>query len=158
MVKAVFAGSFDPPTYGHYNIIERARSIFNEVHVVVAVNKEKKYLFSEEERLALLTEIVSPWPNVSVRSWDNLIVKYAQEQGAKVLIRGVRNFADFSYEFDLALLNRSLNPDIDTVFMSTDPDYFVLRSSAIKELAALGGDVSSMVPEPVAKALYAKYG
>ena len=157
MVKAVYPGSFDPPTFGHLNIIERARTIFSEIHVVVAVNREKKYLFSEKERVEMLTEMVRPWDNVFVHSWNSLIVKYARRNDARVLIRGVRNLADFSYEFDLAMMNRGLNPEIETIFLSTDPQFFVLRSSAIKELAALGGDVSSMVPPIVAKGLAQKF-
>jgi pantetheine-phosphate adenylyltransferase, bacterial len=157
MVKAVFPGSFDPPTFGHLNIIERARTIFSEIHVVVAVNSEKRYLLSESERVALIKEMVKPWDNVFVHSWSNLIVEYAKQIEARVLIRGVRNLADFSYEFDLAMMNRGLNPEIETVFFSTDPQYFVLRSSAIKELASFGGDVSSMVPEPVALVLRQKF-
>lgn len=157
MVKAVFPGSFDPPTWGHLNVIERARSIFNEIHVVVAVNSEKDYLFSADERVALMRDLVSPWENVQVHSWNRLIVEYAREAGARVLIRGVRNLADFSYEFDLAMMNHGLNPEIETVFLSTEPQYFVLRSSAIKELASFGGDVSTMVPETVAKALKARF-
>lgn len=155
--KAVFAGSFDPPTFGHLNIIERAGRIFDEVHVVVSVNSEKKYLFSEKERLALMKELVAGWKNVFVHSWNSLIVEYAKKIGAGVLIRGVRNLADFSYEFDLAMMNRGLNPEIETVFLPTDPEYFVLRSSAIKELSSFGGDVSSMVPKTVAAALRKKY-
>ncbi len=157
MVKAVYPGSFDPPTYGHLNIIERARTIFSEIHVVVAVNSEKRYLFSEDERVEMLREMVRPWDNVFVHSWKSLIVEYARKNDARVLIRGVRNLADFSYEFDLAMMNRGLNPEIETVFLSTDPEFFVLRSSAIKELAALGGDVSSMVPPVVAQGLARKY-
>lgn len=157
MVKAVYPGSFDPPTFGHLNIIERARTIFSEIHVVVAVNSEKKYLFSEEERIELLREMVQPWDNVFVHSWNSLIVEYARRIDARVLIRGVRNLADFSYEFDLAMMNRGLNREVDTVFLSTAPEYFVLRSSAIKELAALGGDVSTMVPASVAVALSRKF-
>lgn len=157
MVKAIFPGSFDPPTFGHLNIIERARTIFSEVHVVIAVNSEKKYLFSENERVNLMRELVKKWENVHVYSWNNLIVAYAKKIGARVLIRGVRNLSDFSYEFDLAMMNRGLNPEIETVFLSTDPEFFVLRSSAIKELASFGGDVSSMVPEQVARVLKTKF-
>lgn len=157
MVNAVFAGSFDPPTYGHLNIIERARTIFNEIHVVIAVNSEKQYLFTEQERLDLVSGMVRKWNNVFVTPWNKLIVEYAKKVDAKVLIRGVRNLADFSYEFDLAMMNRGLNPEIETVFLSTDPQFFVLRSSAIKELASFGGDVSSMVPEPVAVLLKQKF-
>jgi pantetheine-phosphate adenylyltransferase len=157
MVKAVFPGSFDPPTYGHLNIIERARTIFSEIHVVVAVNNDKKYFFSAEERVQLMSSMVSKWDNVYVYSWNRLIVEYARQIDAHVLIRGVRNIADFSYEFDLAMMNRGLNKEIETVFLPTDPEFFVLRSSAIKELAAFGGDVSSMVPDEVANALKAKF-
>lgn len=157
MVRAVFPGSFDPPTFGHLNIIERARTMFSEIHVVVAVNSEKKYLFSPDERVELIRGMVAGWENVTVHTWNNLIVEYARTIDARVLIRGVRNLADFSYEFDLAMMNRGLNPEIETVFLSTDPQYFVLRSSAIKELASFGGDVSTMVPPAVATLLHAKY-
>ncbi|HHU36653.1 MAG TPA: pantetheine-phosphate adenylyltransferase [Treponema sp.] len=156
MVKAVFPGSFDPPTYGHLNIIERARLIFSEIHVVVAVNREKRYTFSANERVELMRDMVKQWDNVTVHAWDSLIVAYAKKISAHVLIRGVRNVTDFSYEFDLAMMNRGLNPEIETVFLSPDPQYFVLRSSAIKELAELGGDVSSMVPASVADLLHQK--
>jgi len=158
MVKAVFPGSFDPPTFGHLNIIERARTIFSEIHVVVAVNSEKKYLLTEIERVELMKDMVNKWDNVFVHSWNKLIVQYAKQVQARVLIRGVRNLADFSYEFDLAMMNHGLSPDIETVFLSTDPKYFVLRSSAIKELASFGGDVSSMVPDTVEKVLKLKFG
>jgi len=157
MVKAVFPGSFDPPTFGHLNIIERARTIFSEIHVVVAVNSEKKYLLTEIERVDLMKDLVKKWDNVFVHSWNHLIVQYAKQVDARVLIRGVRNLADFSYEFDLAMMNHGLSPDIETVFLSTDPQYFVLRSSAIKELASFGGDVSTMVPETVASVLKSKF-
>jgi len=131
--------------------------IFSEIHVVVAVNSEKKYLFSAEERVELISDMVRQWENVHVHTWNSLIVEYARRVDAHVLIRGVRNLADFSYEFDLAMMNRGLKKDIETVFLPTDPEFFVLRSSAIKELASFGGDVSSMVPDPVAKALIAKF-
>jgi len=157
MVKAVYPGSFDPPTFGHLNIIERARLIFSEIHVVVAVNREKKYTFSADERVELMRDMVSKWDNVKVYAWDNLIVEYAQKIKAHVLVRGVRNITDFSYEFDLAMMNRGLKPEIETVFLSPDPQYFVLRSSAIKELAAFGGDLSSMVPQAVADLLKEKF-
>ncbi len=156
MIKAVFAGSFDPPSFGHLNIIERARTIFNEIHVVVAVNSGKKTLFSAEERVALMRSLTAHWNNVTVNAWDSIVVDYARQNNASVLIRGVRNTGDFSYEFDLSLMNKSLDSGIETVFLPTEPKYFVLRSSSIKELAALGGDVSSMVPPLVAQALEEK--
>lgn len=155
MVKAVFAGSFDPPTFGHLNIIERAQKLFPEIHVVIAVNKNKNYCFSSEERLDVIQQLVSRWNNVSVHLWDSLIVDYAKKIKADVLIRGVRNDNDFLYEFDLAMMNKSLNPQIETLFLVPDPKFFVLRSSSIKELAAFGGDVSTMVP-PIVEAMLKK--
>ena len=155
MVKAVFAGSFDPPTFGHLNIIDRAQKLFSEIHVVIAVNKNKSYCFSGEERLEVIQQLVSRWNNVSVHLWDSLIVDYAKKIKADVLIRGVRNDNDFLYEFDLAMMNKSLNPQIETLFLVPDPKFFVLRSSSIKELAAFGGDVSTMVP-PVVEAMLKK--
>ena len=157
MITAVFPGSFDPPTYGHLNIIERARAIFSQLHVVVAINKGKKCLFSSDERVQMLEALTSQWDNVQVSTWDTLIVDYAMQHEASVLVRGVRNIGDFSYEFDLALLNRGLAPKVETVFIPTDPKYFVLSSSSIKELAHFGGDVSTMVPPLVADALTKKF-
>lgn len=153
MVKAVFPGSFDPPTYGHLNVIERARSIFERVLVVVAVNSEKRYLFDADERVAFMRELVAPWPNVEVHVCDTLVVQFARQHDCRVLLRGVRSVQDFSYEFELSILNKGVGPEIETFFMPTDQRYFVLRSSAIKELASFGGDVSAMVPPAVAKAL-----
>lgn len=153
MVKAVFPGSFDPPTYGHLNIIERARGIFEELYVVVAVNREKSYLFSPDERLSLLKDLLKGYPNVSVHLCDTLIVDFARKFGCRVLLRGVRSVPDFSYEFELSVMNKGLDPAIETFIIPTDPRYFVLRSSAIKELVAFNGDVSGMVPPSVAMAL-----
>ena len=155
MVKAVFAGSFDPPTFGHLNIIERVQKLFPEIHVVIAVNNNKTYCFSGEERLEMIQKLVSGWNNVSVHLWDSLIVDYAKKIKADVLIRGVRNDNDFLYEFDLAMMNKSLNPQIETLFLVPDPKFFVWRSSSIKELAAFGGDVSTMVP-PIVEAMLKK--
>jgi pantetheine-phosphate adenylyltransferase len=157
MISALFPGSFDPPTYGHLNIIERARTIFSEIHVVIAVNSAKNYLFSAQERERMLKKIVEPWDNVYVHLCDSLIVEFAKKVGAKALVRGIRNMADFTYEFDLSMLNKSLDSEIETVFLPTDPKYFVLKSSGIKELASLGGDISTMVPPIVAEELAKKY-
>jgi len=153
MVKAVFPGSFDPPTFGHLNIIERARTVFEEVLVVVAVNRAKNSNFSAEERVAFMEELVAEWPNVSVHTCDSLVVEFARAHHCRVLLRGVRSVQDFSFEFELSVMNKGLGPEIETLFMPTDPRYFVRRSSAIKELATFGGDVSAMVPPVVAKAL-----
>lgn len=157
MVKAVFPGSFDPPTFGHLDIIERARGIFEELLVVVAVNRQKSGLFSPDERLALLRELLAPYKNVSVHLCDRLVVEFAREAGCSVLVRGVRSVPDFSYEFELSVMNKGLDPGIETIFMPTDPRYFVLRSSAIKELASFHGNLSKMVPQNVATALEAKF-
>ena len=157
MVTAVFPGSFDPPTYGHLNVIERAKNLFDQLHVVIAVNNSKNYLFSEQERLDMFKELIKNWKNVSVHLCDTLIVNYAKQNNASVLVRGVRNMNDFSYEFDLSIMNKSLCPDIETIFIPTEPKYFVLKSSAIKELASFGGDTSAMVPPIVEQALRKKF-
>ena len=156
MIKAVFPGSFDPPTFGHLDIIERSRGLFDELLVVVAVNRQKTGLFAPEERRDLLIELLGAYPNVSVHLYDNLIVEFARDNGCKVLVRGVRSVPDFSYEFELSIMNKGLNPGVETIFMPTAPKFFVLRSSAIKELALYDGDISSMVPPIVEKAVKAK--
>ena len=157
MLKAVFPGSFDPPTLGHINIIERASSIFDELMVVVAENSQKKHLFSLEERVSMMQELVEPRKNVSVFVCDTLIAEFMKKHNMKLLVRGVRGVDDFSYEFDLSMINKTLAPNIETIFMTTDPEYFVLRSSVIKELASFHGDVSGMVSPIVAQALKLKY-
>ena len=139
------------------NIIQRASKLFEEIDVVVAVNKNKSCLFSEEERVSLLKELVKDFPNVSVHSSSSLIVDYAKKTGSNILIRGIRNTVDFSYEFDLSLMNHNLNSEVETLFIPTDQKYLVLKSSSIKELAAFGGDISSMVPETVRLALEKKF-
>lgn len=156
MIRAVFPGSFDPPTNGHLNVIERALDLFEEILIVIAVNSQKKALFSPEERLEMMKKLLSTHSNVSVHLYDGLVVNFAKEHGAKVLLRGIRGLTDFSYEFDLSILNKGLNPKIETLFIATDPKYFVIRSSAIKDLVAFNGDVSHMVPPIVEKALREK--
>ncbi len=157
MVAAVFPGSFDPPTYGHLNVIQRASALFDKIDVLVSVNPGKSSLFSAEERVSLLKEMTKGLKNVEVHSCDTLVVEYARKIGAKALLRGIRNAADFSYEFDLALVNRSLNDGVETVFIPTEPKFFSVRSSAIKELAGFGGDLSKMVPPVVEEALRKKF-
>lgn len=158
MLKAVFPGSFDPPTNGHLNLIERASAIFDETDVVIATNRRKSYLFSSEERFELISELVRPFENVKVFLWDKLIVDFAVRANAKILLRGVRALADFGYEFELAMTNRGLASGIETIFLPTDPKFFVLRSSAIKEIAEFGGDISRMVPPSVAVAVKKRLG
>ncbi|MCL2265221.1 MAG: pantetheine-phosphate adenylyltransferase [Treponema sp.] len=157
MLKAAFPGSFDPPTSGHINIIKRAASIFEELIVVVAENRQKKYLFSAEERASMICELVKDFKNVSVTVCDCLIVDFLKKNEVKLLVRGVRGLEDFSYEFELSMMNKTLDPDIETIFMTTDPEYFVIRSSSIKELASFNGNLHGMVPPLVAKALKGKY-
>jgi pantetheine-phosphate adenylyltransferase len=157
MLKAAFPGSFDPPTCGHINIIQRAASIFDELMVVVAENRQKKYLFSAAERIAMIGELVKEHKNVMVELCDTLIVDFLRRRDIRLLVRGVRGVDDFSYEFELSMMNKALNSRIETIFMTTDPEYFVLRSSSIKELASFHGDVTGMVPPLVAEALKAKY-
>jgi pantetheine-phosphate adenylyltransferase len=142
---------------GHLNIIQRAALIFDELVVVVAENHQKKSLFSAEERVLMLRQIIADRENVTVTVCDALIVDFLRERDIKLLLRGVRGVDDFSYEFELSMMNKALDPGIETIFMTTDPEYFVLRSSAIKELASFQGNVSGMVPPPVAAALQEKY-
>ncbi|MCL2210637.1 MAG: pantetheine-phosphate adenylyltransferase [Treponema sp.] len=155
--KAAFPGSFDPPTSGHINIIRRAASIFDELVVIVAENRQKKYLFSAEERASMVRELVTDRKNVTVTTCDHLIVDYLKKTNINLLVRGVRGVEDFSYEFELSMMNRTLDPQIETIFMTTDPEFFVLRSSSIKELASFNGNLHGMVPPLVAKALKEKY-
>ena len=157
MFKAVFPGSFDPPTLGHLNMIERASAIFDEVAVVVAENRKKKYLFSAEERLVMMEGLAESCKNVHCCIWDSLIVDFMKRENIRLLIRGVRGMEDFSYEFELSMMNKALYPHIETLFMTTDPKYIVLRSSSIKEIASFHGDISLMVPPLVVDALKKKY-
>lgn len=158
MVKAVFAGSFDPPTYGHLNVIQRASKLFDKVDVVISVNPDKKYMFNENERYDMLSEMIKPYENVELHIWDGLIVKYANQVGAKVLVRGIRTQNDFLYEFDLALMNKALDADIETMFIPTDEEFAIVKSSSIKELAKFGGYIGKMVPKNVEEMLRKKLG
>jgi pantetheine-phosphate adenylyltransferase len=157
MRNAAFPGSFDPPTLGHLNIIRRASVLFDELLVVVAENRGKKYLFSAGERVSMLQYLTADLDNVSVTVCDSLIVDFLRTRDIRLLVRGVRGVDDFSYEFELSMMNKALDPAIETIFMTTDPEYFVLRSSSIKELASFHGNVSGMVPPLVAEALQEKY-
>ncbi len=156
MNKVIYPGSFDPPTNGHLNIMRRAARMFEEVEVVIAANPQKKYFFSAPERVEMIAEMVADLNNVRVIVWKGLIVDFAKKNGIKIILRGVRALSDFEYEFELSMMNRALNRHIETIFIPTDPKYFVLRSSGIKEVALFGGDVSKLVPPVVEKALKAK--
>jgi pantetheine-phosphate adenylyltransferase len=157
MVKAAFPGSFDPPTLGHRNLIKRASRLFDTVDVIIADNSQKSHLLTADERVTLMEDMISEagFFNVKVVKWNNLIVNYAQEQGIKVMVRGLRALSDFGYEFELSMINQHLNSDIETIFLPTDPQYFVLRASVVRELVSLGGDVTNMVT-PAVEALLKK--
>jgi len=157
MLKAVFPGSFDPPTLGHIDIIKRAAAIFQELVVVIAENRQKHYLFSAAERADMIKELVKEHENVSVVICDTLIVEFMRKNDIKLLLRGVRGLEDFSHEFELSMMNRTLDPKIETIFMTTAAEYFVIRSSSIKELASFNGNLSGMVPPLVERILKEKY-
>lgn len=151
-------GTFDPPTNGHVDVIARAAKIFDKVDVVIAVNPQKECIFSPAERKEMMERLVTGFKNIEVHLWEGLIVDFAVKMQAKVIVRGVRALMDFNYEFELSLMNKALNPEIETIFIPTDQKYFVLRSSAIKEIARLKGNIAGMVPELVAEALKDKLG
>jgi pantetheine-phosphate adenylyltransferase len=153
MKRAVYPGSFDPVTNGHLDIIERAAVLFDEVIVAVARNREKSALFSVDERVEMLREVVQPLVNVRVDAFDGLTVRYTKAQGAQVIIRGLRVLSDFENEMMMALMNRKQEPGVDTLFLMTSTDNAFLSSSAVKELASLGGDISALVPPEVARRL-----
>jgi pantetheine-phosphate adenylyltransferase len=155
-MRAAFPGSFDPPTLGHLDIIKRAAGLFDELLVVVAENRQKKYLFSADERIKMIKQLTGDFGNVSVTSCDSLIVNFLRKQGIRLLIRGIRGMEDFSYEFELSMMNKVLDSSIETFFITTDPEYLIMRSSSVKELASFGGDVSGMVPPQVADAIRKK--
>jgi len=151
--RALYPGSFDPVTFGHIDLIDRARQIFDHVYVAVAVNNEKNHLFSVEERLKLLKQAVGNKKGVVVDTFDGLMVDYARSKKIGIIIRGLRATSDFDYEFQMALTNRLLADDIDTMFLMPSEKHFYLSSRLIKEIAQLGGDVSHFVPPFVKRAL-----
>lgn len=151
--KAIYAGTFDPMTMGHLDVVERAARIFPELIVAVAAVTGKGTLFSQEERVVLAAKSVEGLPNVTVKSFDGLLVEYARSQGVGVLIRGLRAFSDFEYEFQMALTNRRLAPAIETLFLMPKQDYSFLSSTNVKQVASLGGNVDEFVPKAVAEAL-----
>ncbi len=154
--KAIYPGTFDPITYGHIDLIKRAREIFPEVVVAVANNPNKKPLFSVEERVVLLKQAVSGLKGVRVDHFDGLIVNYARKKKAKILIRGLRMLSDFEYEFQMALTNRKFCSDIETIFLMPHESYSYISSKLLKEAYALGADISAFVPSFVQKALKEK--
>lgn len=158
--RVIYPGSFDPLTLGHDDIIRRALRLAGSVVVAVAetATQAKRNAFSVEERLDLITEVYADEPRVEVVSFSGLLVDFAKESGARVVIRGLRAVSDFEYEFQMALMNRSLAPEIEVIFMAPASNYTFLSSSLVREVAALGGDVSPYVHEPVLRRLLARYG
>ena len=155
---AIYAGTFDPLTLGHLDVIERAARIFDRLVVAVAKHSRKKPLFTLEERLAMAEAAVRPYANVEVDRFDGLLVNYARAKGVHVLVRGLRAFSDFEFEFQMALTNRTLAPDIETLFLMTKEDYSYLNSSTVREVAELGGRTETFVPPVVEAALQRKFG
>lgn len=148
-IVAVYPGSFDPVTNGHLDIIRRGSRLFDKIVVAVLRNPEKKPTFGLAERKRYLAQATAEMPNVSVDSFDGLLVAYARHRKAKVIVRGLRALSDFEYEFQMALMNRRLDPGIETVFMMPSETYSYLSSRLVKEVALLGGDVGGLVPEEV---------
>ena len=155
---AVFPGSFDPITNGHLDIVDRGLAVFDRVRMAILVNPDKQPLFSVEERVALIREAYRRNPRVEVDTFSGLLVDYAERVGASVIIRGIRAISDFEYEFQMALMNRRLNPQIETVFMMPAESYSYVSSRLVKEVFQLGGRVSDLVPPVVEKRLSEKYG
>jgi pantetheine-phosphate adenylyltransferase len=150
---AVYPGSFDPITNGHLDVIERAARMFDRVIVAVAVNPDKKPLFPANERMAMARESVRRLKNVEVDDFDGLLVDYAKRNGATVVVRGLRAVSDFEFEFQMALMNRKLNPRVETIFLMPKDEYTFISSRLVREIAELGGDVSDFVPAVVQSAL-----
>lgn len=153
---AVYPGTFDPVTFGHLDIVKRASSLYRKVLVAVAESREKAPLFSVDERVEMMRSNVSDLENVTVESFQGLVVDYAESRASKVVIRGLRMISDFEYEFQMALTNRKLAPNIETVFMMPKEDYAYLSSKLIKEVSRLGADISVFVPENVIAKLVEK--
>jgi len=154
--RAVYPGTFDPVTYGHIDLIKRARKIFDEVIVAVAHNPDKAPLFSVEERVQLLRQATRSMPGVVIDHFDSLVVDYVRRHGTRVVLRGLRMLSDFEYEFQMALTNRKLSDAVETIFMMPSESYAYISARLIKEAGALGADLSAFVPRFVAQALRRK--
>ena len=154
---AIYPGTFDPITLGHLDILQRASKLFNHVIITLAINSNKTPLFSREERLDFIGDAVKNLQNVTVDSFEGMLIKFAEKMGASAVIRGLRAISDFEFEFQLALMNRKQNPDITTVFLMPNEKYTYLNSTIIREVAKFGGDVSSFITPLVAEKLKEKF-
>lgn len=157
MVTALYPGSFDPVTMGHLNVAERAARLFDNLIVAVYDTPSKSLLFNTEERVGLMREAVAHMPNVTVQPFNGLVVNTARSSGAAAIIRGLRSGPDFEYESQMFFMNRRLEPQVDMVSLMSDQEHMFISSSLLKEVAQLGGDISGMVPDHVARALAEKY-
>lgn len=155
---ALYAGSFDPPTYGHLDLVERASKLFPRVIVAVGRNPQRTPLFTVDERLALLRDMCAPHENVVVDSFHGLLVDFGKRVGARVIVRGLRAGTDFEYELQIAHANADLRPELDTVFLPTRTNYGFISASLVREIASHGGDVSRYAPPNVCAALKLKFG
>jgi pantetheine-phosphate adenylyltransferase len=155
---ALYPGTFDPPTNGHLDLIERGAKLFDHLTVAVLNNPGKDPLFSVEERVEMLAEIIHPFKNVSVATFDGLMVEFARRQGASAVLRGIRAISDYEYEFQMALMNRRLAPEIETVFLQPAGRYSFVSSRMLKEVFSFGGDISGLVPPNVLKRLHDRIG
>lgn len=156
MRKAIYPGSFDPATYGHLDLIERGAKIFDELVVSVVTSEGKKHLFTVGERVEMLRELIKPYKNVTLDTFEGLAIDHVRRHRTNTILRGIRTVSDFEYEFQMALTNRTMDPETETVFVMSDERYSFIRSSLIKEVASLGGALAGMVPPLVEKALREK--
>ena len=156
MKRAIYPGSFDPLTFGHLDMIERSARIVDELNVAVLRNNAKNTLFSTDERVSMIKEMTGHLPNVTVSSFDGLLIDYADKIEADIIIRGLRAVTDFEYELQIAQTNRIVNKRIDTIFLTTSLQYAYLSSTIVKEVASYGGDISKFVPDKIACQVYKK--
>jgi pantetheine-phosphate adenylyltransferase len=153
MRHCIYPGTFDPLTYGHLDVLERATKLFDRVTVALSDNPTKGPLFTSAQRLAMLQPNIARFPNVVVTKFDNLLVEFAHQQGACAIIRGLRAISDFEFEFNMALMNRHLQPEVETIFVMPNEEFSYTSSTLVKQVAKYGGDVSHFVPPNVAAAL-----
>jgi len=157
MKRCIYPGTFDPFTNGHLDVLQRAARLFSHVRVAVAIDSTKKALFTPEERVALIKANLHSLPNVDVVSFEGLLVEFARQQNSHAIIRGLRALSDFEFEFNMALMNRHLEPEVETIFVMPNESFSYTSSSLVKQIAKLGGDVRKFVPTNVARALRKAY-